>query len=164
MPSFDVSSEVNIPNLTNSIDVTSRMIANRYDFKGSSAKIEFSEKEFLITLYGDSEFQVNQIKDILFPSMEKKEPDSSKRIELNPMQTVSGNKSKQELKIKNGIDIDLAKQIVKTIKDSKIKVQANIQGSEVRVVGAKRDILQDCIALIKSSHYDFPLSFGNFRD
>jgi len=164
MPSFDVSSEVNIPNLTNSIDVTSRMIANRYDFKGSSAKIEFSEKEFLITLYGDSEFQVNQIKDILFPSMEKKEPDSSKRIELNPMQTVSGNKSKQELKIKNGIDIDLAKQIVKTIKDSKIKVQANIQGSEVRVVGAKRDILQDCIALIKSSHHDFPLSFGNFRD
>ena len=80
------------------------------------------------------------------------------------MQTVSGNKSKQELKIKNGIDIDLARLIVKTIKDSKIKVQANIQGSEVRIVGAKRDVLQECIALIKSSHKDFPLSFGNFRD
>ena len=164
MPSFDISSEVNIPNLTNSIDTTSRMIANRYDFKGSTAKIEFSEKDMSITLYGDSEFQINQIKDILFPSLEKKEPDSSKRIDSNPMQTVSGNKSKQELKIKNGIDIDLARLIVKTIKDSKIKVQANIQGSEVRIVGAKRDVLQECIALIKLSHKDFPLSFGNFRD
>ena len=96
--------------------------------------------------------------------MEKKEPDSSKRITADVIESVSGNKSKQTLTIKSGIDIDLAKQIVKTIKESKSKTQANIQGDAVRVSGGKRDILQECIALIKSKHKDFPLSFGNFRD
>jgi len=164
MPSFDITSEANIVNIRNAVDVSMRMIDNRYDFKGTTAKIDFIEKEMVINLFGDAEFQLNQIKDILFPAMEKKEPDSSKRITSNIIETVSGNKSKQVLTIKSGIDIDLAKQIVKTIKDSKIKTQANIQGDAVRISGGKRDILQDCIALVKSKHQDFPLSFGNFRD
>ena len=164
MPSFDITSEANIVNIRNAVDVSMRMIDNRYDFKGTTAKIDFIEKEMVINLFGDAEFQLNQIKDILFPAMEKKEPDSSKRITSNIIETVSGNKSKQVLTIKSGIDIDLAKQIVKTIKDSKIKTQTSIQGDAVRVSGGKRDILQDCIALVKSKHQDFPLSFGNFRD
>jgi uncharacterized protein YajQ (UPF0234 family) len=96
--------------------------------------------------------------------MEKKEADSSKRITSNTIESVSGNKSKQILNIKNGIDIDLAKQIVKTIKESKSKTQASIQGDAVRVSGGKRDMLQECISLVKLKHKDFPLSFGNFRD
>jgi uncharacterized protein YajQ (UPF0234 family) len=164
MPSFDITSEANIVNIRNAVDVSMRMINNRYDFKGTTAKIDFLEKEMVINLFGDAEFQLNQIKDILFPAMEKKEPDSSKRITSNSIETVSGNKSKQVLTIKSGIDIDLAKDIVKTIKDSKIKTQASIQGDAVRISGGKRDVLQECIALVKSKHHDFPLSFGNFRD
>ena len=164
MPSFDVSSEVNMANLTNSIDVASRMIINRYDFKGTSAKVEFSEKDLTITLYGDSDFQLGQIKDILPPAMEKKEADSSKRIDPQDIQTVSGNKTKQVLKLKSGIDTELAKKIVKLLKDSGLKVQSAIQGESVRVSGAKRDNLQDAIAFIKKSITDFPLQFGNFRD
>mgnify|MGYP006095101869 FL=1 len=164
MPSFDITSEANIVNIRNAVDVSMRMINNRYDFKGTTAKIDFLEKEMVINLFGDAEFQLNQIKDILFPAMEKKEPDSSKRITSNSIETVSGNKSKQVLTIKSGIDIDLAKDIVKTIKDSKIKTQASIQGDAVRISGGKRDVLQECIALVKSKHQDFPLSFGNFRD
>ena len=164
MPSFDITSEANIVNIRNAVDVSMRMINNRYDFKGTTAKIDFLEKEMVINLFGDAEFQLNQIKDILFPAMEKKEPDSSKRITSDSIETVSGNKSKQVLTIKSGIDIDLAKDIVKTIKDSKIKTQASIQGDAVRISGGKRDVLQECIALVKSKHQDFPLSFGNFRD
>jgi hypothetical protein len=164
MPSFDVSSEVNMANLTNSIDVASRMIINRYDFKGTSAKVEFSEKDLTITLYGDSDFQLGQIKDILLPAMEKKEADSSKRIDPQDIQTVSGNKTKQVLKLKSGIDTELAKKIVKLLKDSGLKVQSAIQGESVRVSGAKRDNLQDAIVFIKKSITDFPLQFGNFRD
>ena len=164
MPSFDITSEANIVNIRNAVDVSMRMINNRYDFKGTTAKIDFLEKEMVINLFGDAEFQLNQIKDILFPAMEKKEPDSSKRITSNSIETVSGNKSKQVLTIKSGIDIDLAKDIVKTIKDSKIKTQASIQGDAVRISGGKRDVLQECIALVKTKHQNFPLSFGNFRD
>lgn len=164
MPSFDISSEVNMANLTNSIDVASRMIINRYDFKGTSAKVEFSEKDLTITLYGDSDFQLGQIKDILLPAMEKKEADSAKRLDPQDIQTVSGNKVKQLLKLKSGIDTELAKKIVKLLKDSGIKVQSAIQGESVRVSGAKRDNLQDAIAFVKKSITDFPLQFGNFRD
>lgn len=164
MPSFDISSEANMVNIKNAVDVSSRMIDNRYDFKGSSGKVELLEKEMTINLYGDSDFQLNQIKDILFPAMEKKEPDSSRRIVSNEIEQISGNKAKQSLSIQTGIDIDLAKQIVKTIKESKMKLQASIQGDSVRISGAKKDLLQDGIALVKANHKDFPLNFGNFRD
>ena len=164
MPSFDITSKANMDNIRNAVDVSMRMIMNRYDFKGTSARVELLEKEMQIVLSGDAEFQINQVKDILFPALEKKEPDSSKRMEAEKIESVSGNKSKQNLKIKSGIEIDLAKNIIKTIKEAKIKVQASIQGDELRVNGAKRDILQECITLVKSNHKDFPLHFGNFRD
>jgi uncharacterized protein YajQ (UPF0234 family) len=164
MPSFDISSEVDMVALKNAIDITSRQITNRYDFKGTSANVELNEKEKLIMLYGDSDFQLDQIKDILLPGMEKKEPDSSKRLDHQDVQKISGNKVKQELKIRAGIDTELAKKIVKLIKDSGLKVQASIQGDTVRVNGAKRDMLQDAIAFVKKSITDFPLQLGNFRD
>ena len=164
MPSFDISSEVDMVGLKNAIDVADRQITNRYDFKGTSAKVELNEKDKVITIHGDSDFQLDQVKDILLPAMEKKEADSSKRLDHQDVQKVSGNKVKQELKIRAGIDSDLAKRLVKLIKDSGLKVQASIQGDTVRVNGAKRDVLQDAIALVKRSVTDFPLQFGNFRD
>lgn len=164
MPSFDISSQANMVNIKNAVDVAMRTIANRYDFKGTAAAVECNEKDMLITIFGDAEFQINQVKDILFPSMEKKEPDSSRRLIPENIETISGNKVKQILKIKNGIDTELGKAIVKNIKDSKLKVQATIQGDEVRVTGAKRDVLQECIAAVKANHNDYPLNFGNFRD
>jgi len=164
MPSFDISSEVDMVALNNAVDTAGKQITNRYDFKGTSAKVELNEKDSLITLWGDNDFQLDQIKDILLPAMEKKEPDSAKRLEHKDVQKVGGNKVKQELKIRAGIDSDLAKRLVKLLKDSGMKVQASIQGDTVRVNGAKRDILQDAIAFCKKSVTDFPLQFGNFRD
>ena len=164
MPSFDVSSDANMVNIKNAIDVAMRTIKNRYDFQGTSAAVELNEKEMNITLFGDAEFQLNQVKDILFPSLEKKEPNSSKRLISSSIETVSGNKVKQNLSIKSGIDIDFAKQIIKTLKDAKLKVQASIQGEEVRVNGNKRYDLQEAISLIKQKHNQYPLNFGNFRD
>jgi len=164
MPSFDITSETDMVALKNAVDVASRQIGNRYDFKGSSAKVELQEKEKLITLFGDSDFQLDQIKDILFPALEKKEQDCTKRLDAQTVQKISGNKVKQELKIRVGIDQELAKKLVKLIKESGLKVQASIQGDAVRVSGAKRDILQEAIAFVKKSITDFPLGFGNFRD
>ena len=164
MPSFDITSEVDLVALKNAIDVADRQIVNRYDFKGTSAKIELNEKDKLITLYGDSDFQLDQILAILFPALEKKEAESSKRMDLQEVQKISGNKVKQLIKIRDGIDTELAKKIVKLLKDSGLKVQASIQGTEVRVTGPKRDNLQDAIALVKKSITDFPMKFGNFRD
>jgi uncharacterized protein YajQ (UPF0234 family) len=164
MPSFDITSEADLVALKNAVDVAGRHIGNRYDFKGTSAKAELNEKDKLITVFGDSEFQLSQVKDILFPEMEKKERESTKRLDAGTVQNVSGNKAKQELKIITGIEQDLAKKIVKLVKDSKLKVQATIQGDAVRITGAKRDLLQEVIALVKRSITDFPLQFGNFRD
>ncbi len=164
MPSFDFTSEADMVALKNAVDVAVRQIENRYDFKGTSAKAELNEKDKVITLHGDSDFQLDQIKDILFPAMEKKEVESTKRLDLQPVQKVSGNKVKQELKVKDGIETELAKKIVKMIKDAKLKVQGSIQGDAVRVQGAKRDDLQECIALIRKSITDFPIKAGNFRD
>jgi hypothetical protein len=164
MPSFDITSEVDMVALKNAIDVADKQITNRYDFKGTSAKVELNEKDKLITLFGDSDFQLDQIKDILFPALEKKEPESSKRMEQLDVQKISGNKVKQTMKIRDGIDSELAKKISRLIKDSSLKVQASIQGEAVRVNGAKRDILQEAIALVKKSITDFPLKYGNFRD
>lgn len=164
MPSFDFTSEADMVALKNAIDVVNRQIDARYDFKGTSAKVELNDKDKVITLFGDSDFQLDQIKDILFPAMEKKEKESVKRLDHQAVQKISGNKVKQELKIKIGIDSDLAKKIVRMIKDSKLKVQAAIQGDAVRVSGAKRDDLQSAIALVTKSITDFPIKYGNFRD
>ena len=164
MPSFDITSEVDMVQLKNAVDVAGRQVGNRYDFKGTSARVELNEKDKTITVFGDSEFQVGQVKDILFPEMEKKARESTKRLEQGDVQSISGNKAKQELKIKEGVDQELGKKVVKLIKDSKLKVQATIQGDAVRVTGAKRDVLQETIALVRKSVTDYPLEFGNFRD
>ncbi|MFC7421022.1 YajQ family cyclic di-GMP-binding protein [Iodobacter arcticus] len=164
MPSFDISSELDMVALKNAIDAVDRVINNRFDFKGTSAKVDLNEKDETITLHGDSNAQLDQIKDILFPALEKKEADSSKRLESGEIQKISGNKVKLEMKIKAGIDQDLAKKIIKLIKDEKLKVQTAIQGDTVRVTGAKRDILQEVIALMRKSITDFPLQYQNFRD
>ena len=164
MPSFDITSEVDMVALKNAVDVAGRQVGNRYDFKGTSAKIELNEKDKTITIFGDSEFQLGQVKDILFPEMEKKDRESTKRLDAGDVQSISGNKAKQVLKVKSGIESELAKTIVKLIKDSKLKVQASIQGDAVRVTGAKRDLLQEAIALVKKSVTDYPLQYGNFRD
>ena len=164
MPSFDFTSEADMVALKNAVDVASRQIDNRYDFKGTSAKVELNDKDKVITLHGDSDFQLDQIKDILVPAMEKKETESTKRLDHQPLQKVSRNKVKQDLKIRLGIETEMAKKIVKLIKDGKLKVQASIQGDAVRVQGAKRDDLQECIALIRKEIVDFPIRAGNFRD
>jgi cyclic-di-GMP-binding protein len=164
MPSFDISSEADMVALKNAIDMAARQIDNRYDFKGTSAAVELNEKDKTITLLADSDFQIDQIKDILFPAMEKKEAESTKRLDHGDVDKISGNKVKQVLTIKIGIESELAKKIVRLIKDSKLKVQAAIQGDAVRVTGAKRDLLQEAIALVRKSITDFPLKYGNFRD
>ena len=164
MPSFDFTSEADMVALKNAIDVAGRSIDNRYDFKGTSAKVELNEKDKMITLWGDSDFQLDQIKELLFPAMEKKESESTKRLDHQKVESIGGNKSKQVLKIKDGIETELAKKIVKLVKDSKLKVQASIQGDAVRIQGAKRDELQSCIALVKKEITDFPIKSGNFRD
>ena len=135
MPSFDFTSEVDMVALKNAIDATGKKIIGRHDFKGTSAKVELNDKDKLLTLYADSDFQLKQIKDILFPEMEKKEPECVKRLDEQTVQKVSGDKVKQELKVKAGIESELAKKIVKLIKDSKIKVQVAIQGDEAQGTG-----------------------------
>ena len=164
MPSFDFTSEADMVALKNAIDVTSRQIDNRYDFKGTSAKVELNEKDKVITLHGDSDFQLDQIKDLLFPAMEKKEKESVKRLDHQKVISVSGNKVKQDMKIRDGIDSELAKKIVKLIKDAKLKAQASIQGDTVRVTGKKIDELREAITLVRSKITDFPIKDGNYRD
>lgn len=161
MPSFDIMSEVDLVALKNAVEVANRKITNRYDFKGTDARVEQSDK--LLTLHGDSDFQLSQMKDILLPEMTAKKVDV-RCLEYGDLQKVSGNKVKQEVKVKVGIEQEMAKKIVKLLKDNKLKVQAAIQGEEVRVSGAKRDILQEAIALVKKEVTDFPLQFGNFRE
>lgn len=161
MPSFDVMSEVDLVALRNAVDVANRKIGNRYDFKGSDARIEQNEK--LLTLHGDSDFQLDQMKAVLLPEMTAKKVDV-RCLDYGDVQKVGGNKVKQEVKVRVGVEQDLAKKIVKLLKDSKMKAQASIQGDAVRVSGAKRDTLQDAIALVRKEITDFPLQYGNFRD
>lgn len=161
MPSFDILSEVDLVALKNAVEVANRKITNRYDFKGTDARVEQNDK--LLTLFGDSEFQLGQMKDILLPEMTSKKVDV-RCLDYGDLQKVSGNKVKQEVKVRVGVEQDLAKKIVKLLKDSKLKVQAAIQGDAVRVSGAKRDVLQDAIALVRKEIADYPLQYGNFRD
>lgn len=164
MPSFDISSVADKVNIGNASDVVKRQIQNRYDFKNTSANIEFNENDMSITIYADNDFQINQIKDILYPSLEKKEVDSTKRLESKNLESISGDKVKLEILINSGVSQELAKKIIKILKDSKLKIQGSIQGDMVRVSGTKRDSLQDAIALIKTQIKDYPLNFENFRD
>jgi len=161
MPSFDITSEVDLVNLRNAVEGANRKIGNRYDFKGSDCRVEQNDK--LLTLFADSDFQLEQMKGILLPEMTAKQIDI-RCLKDGDVQKVSGNKVKQELVVRVGVEQDVAKKIVRSIKDAKLKVQASIQGESVRVSGAKRDALQEAIALVKREVPDFPLQYGNFRD
>ena len=161
MPSFDTILEADFVEVKNAVENAAKEIGTRFDFKGTSAAIELKDKE--ITMFGDAEFQLQQVEDILRNKLTKRSVDV-RFMDVQTPQKIGGDKLKQAVKIKNGIESDLAKKIQKLIKDSKMKVQAAIQGDAVRVTGAKRDDLQAAMALIRKELPDHPLSFNNFRD
>jgi cyclic-di-GMP-binding protein len=162
MPSFDALLEPNLVEVKNAIDQTAKEIGTRFDFKGSSAKVELKEKE--ITVWADSDFQIGQVMDILIAKMTKRNVDVRFLDRSAKIEKIGGDKVKQLVKVKSGIDTETAKKIQNLIKQSKMKVQAAIQGDTVRVTGAKRDDLQAAIALLRKEVTDAPLSFENFRD
>ncbi|WP_085314523.1 YajQ family cyclic di-GMP-binding protein [Derxia lacustris] len=161
MPSFDIVSEADMVELRNALDQTNKEIGTRFDFKGSSANVEQKDKE--LTAWADSDFQLEQVRAVLTAKLAKRNVDV-RFLDIGKVEKISGDKAKQVIKIKQGIESDLAKKIVKHIKDSKLKVQASIQGDAVRVTGAKRDDLQAAIALLKKDITEQPLAFNNFRD
>ena len=159
--SFDVSTGADLQEVDNAMNNTIKEIATRFDFKGSDARVE--QADYVLTIYADTEFQLDQVHDILSQKLAKRSVDV-KCLDVGSVEKVSGNKVKRSVTVKTGVETELAKKIVKCIKDSKLKVQASIQGDTVRVSGAKRDILQDTIALVRKSITDFPLQYQNFRD
>jgi len=161
MPSFDIVSEVNEVELRNALEQANKEIANRFDFKGSDARIEHSEHD--LTLFADDDFKLGQIYDILVAKLAKRSVDL-RCLERSDIEKAGGDKVRQTVTVRTGVDQELAKKVVKLIKDSKLKVQAGIHGEAVRVSGAKKDVLQDTIALVRKSVTDFPLQFTNFRD
>ncbi len=161
MPSFDVVSEANQVEVKNAVDQANKEITTRFDFKGSDARIEQKERE--LTAYADSDFQLGQLRDVLTTKMTKRSVDV-RFLDIGKVEKIGGDKVKQVIKVKNGIESDAAKKIQRIIKDSKIKVQASIQGDTLRVQGAKRDDLQAIIALLRKEVTDLPLEFNNFRD
>lgn len=160
MPSFDTVSEVDLQEVTNAVDQANREVGNRYDFKGSSAKVEQSQDQ--LTVHADSEFQLNQVKDILHQKLAKRGIDLGS-LEAGKIEA-SGSHVRQILTVRQGISQDIARQIVKLVKEAKLKVQVSIQGDKVRVSGKKRDDLQNVISLLKEAPIDLPLQYINFRD
>ncbi len=161
MPSFDTVCEPNLVEVKNAVDNTAKEIATRFDFKGTAAAIEIKDKE--ITVFGDAEFQLGQVDDILRNKLAKRNVDV-RYLDPGEVQKMGGDKVKRVIKVRNGIEAEQSKKIQRLIKDSKLKVQAAIQGDAVRVTGAKRDDLQAAMALIRKDLPDMPLSFNNFRD
>ncbi|WCM90024.1 YajQ family cyclic di-GMP-binding protein [Acidovorax sp. NCPPB 3576] len=161
MPSFDTVCEANLVEVKNAVENTAKEIGTRFDFKGTSAAIELKDKE--ITLFGDADFQLTQVEDILRNKLTKRNVDV-RFLDMEKPQKVGGDKVKQVVKVRNGIESELAKKIQKLLKESKLKVQAAIQEEKVRVTGAKRDDLQAAMALLRKEVVDIPLSFDNFRD
>jgi uncharacterized protein YajQ (UPF0234 family) len=163
MPSFDTVCEANFVEIKNAIDNTSKEIITRFDFKGTSAAVELKEKDKEIIMYGDAAFQLDQVEDVLRNKLTKRNVDI-RFLDKGDMQKIGGDKVKVHIKVKNGIEAESAKKITKLLKESKLKVQAAIQGDAIRVTGAKRDDLQGAMALIRSEITDMPVSFDNFRD
>ena len=163
MPSFDIVSEVNQVEVKNALDQANKEVSTRFDFKGSDARIEYNEKEKALTLHADDDFKLSQVTDILTGKLTKRGIDI-RSLKYNDIEKVSGNKVKRSITVRTGVEQELAKKIVRVLKDSKLKVQGSIQGDAVRVTGAKRDELQNAIALVKKSITDFPLQYQNFRD
>ncbi len=162
MPSFDTVLEPDLVEVRNAVDQTAKEIGTRFDFKGSSARVELKEKE--LTIWADSDFQIGQVMDILMAKLAKRSVDARFLDRSAKVEKIGGDKVKQLIVVKSGIDTDNAKKIQTLIKQSKLKVQAAIQGDTVRVTGTKRDELQSAMALIRKDIADAPLSFTNFRD
>ena len=166
MPSFDTVLEPNLVELRNAVEQSSKEIATRFDFKGSAAKVELSEdgKERSLMLWADSDFQIDQVKDILLAKLAKRGVDVRFLDDSAKIEKMGGDKVRQPVGVKCGIDSELAKKIQTLVKQSKLKAQAAIQGESVRVTSAKRDELQTVIALVRREVTDVPLKFDNFRD
>lgn len=161
MPAFDIVSEVDKHELTNAVDQANRELSTRFDFRGTDARVEQSEK--LLTMYADSDFQLEQLLDILRLKLAKRSIDV-KCLEVKDPKG-DGKLRKQDVMIREGLDKDTSRKIVKLIKDSKIKVQAAVQGDSVRVTGKKRDELQQIIAMLRAEDsIEMPLQFNNFLD
>lgn len=160
MPSFDIVSELNEHELTNAIDQANREVSTRFDFKGTDSKYVF-EKE-IIKISTESDFQLKQMRDVLNTKLTKRGIDLRHCDAKEPV--IQLKSAIQEIKMKKGIESEIAKKIVKFIKDSKLKVQASIQGEQVRVTGKKRDDLQDAIAMLRNGNFELPIQFVNFRD
>jgi len=161
MPSFDIVSEVNQVEVRNAVDQTNKELSTRFDFKGSDARVEHAEKT--LTIHADDDFKLKQVVDILTGRLTKRGVDI-RALSYGNVEKISGNKVKQAVTVRVGIEQELAKKIVKLLKDSKLKVQGSIQGDAIRVSGAKKDVLQEAIALTRKSITDFPLQYQNFRD
>ncbi len=160
MPSFDIVSEVDTHEVTNAVDQTNREIGNRFDFKGTGANVE--QTDATLTLKSENEFQIKQMLDILHKKMAKRSIDIAALVE-GAIET-SGNKASLAITVRQGIDQDTARKIIKLIKETKIKVQASIQGDKLRVNGKKRDDLQGVISMLRDARVDLPLQYINFRD
>ena len=160
MPSFDIVSEVEMPEVNNALDQTRREVSTRFDFKGVDATFELKDKD--ITLTAESDFQIEQMLDILKGKLVKRNVDI-KSLEIGDVKQ-SGKQALMVVKIQQGIEADVARKIVKLIKESKAKVQSAIQGDKLRVTGKKRDDLQEAIALVREAKLDVPVQFNNFRD
>lgn len=161
MPSFDVVSEVDWPEVSNAVDQANREVGTRFDFKGSDARIE--QQEALLSIHADDEFKVGQVRDILHTKLSKRKIDLG-CLDEKPVQPAAGGKARQDITIKHGLDRDQAKQIVKLVKTTKLKVQASVQGEQVRISGKKRDDLQAIITALREEELGLPLQFVNFRD
>jgi len=162
MPSFDIVSEVEKTEVKNALEQTNKEVGTRFDFKGSDARVE--QAELVLTVFSDNEFQLDQVQDILNGKLAKRGVDIRSLDISDKIEKVSGNKVKRSCTVKVGVEIELAKKIVKHLKDSKLKVQTSIQGDAVRVTGKNRDDLQAAIAFVKKTITDFPLQYQNFRD
>ena len=161
MPSFDATLEADLNEVRNAVEQSMKEITTRFDFKGSSAKVEQANRE--LTAYADSEFQLGQVRDVLLSKAAKRNVDV-RFLEPAEIQKIGGDRVKQLIAVRHGSACDDAMRMVRIIKDSKMKVQASIQGDAVRVTGTKRDDLQAVINLLKKEVTDLPLGFGNFRD
>jgi uncharacterized protein YajQ (UPF0234 family) len=162
MPSFDIVSEVNDVEVKNALEQANKEITNRFDFKGSDARVEQGEKD--LTLYADDDFKLGQVWDVLLGRLAKRGVDV-RCLERGDAEKIGGDKLKQQVVVKTGVEPELAKRIVRLMKDNKqLKVQASIQGDAVRISGAKRDSLQEAIALVRKTVTELPLQYKNFRD
>ncbi|HZZ94595.1 MAG TPA: YajQ family cyclic di-GMP-binding protein [Usitatibacter sp.] len=163
MPSFDILCEANVVEVKNAVETANKEIANRFDFKGSDARIEWKEKEHELMAYADDDFKLGQVRDVMLGKFAKRGVDA-RLLDTKDVEKIGGDKVKQKIVVKNGVDSELARRIVKLIKDAKLKVTASIQGDAVRVTGQKKDVLQEAIQLVRQKVTDVPLRYDNFRD